>query len=472
MFLSPTAELRLHPAPRSLIHAAEEAVATVGDAVSDMRYFEVRDTLPAQICQEKVRDADIYVLVAGFRYGSLVPDLQPPVSYTELEFDTATDLGMQRLVFLVAEDAIAPGAMFLDPEHGARRMAFRTKARTGTTAGTVTSPDDLKAQLIHALGQLPRPRRADAPARRIWDIPPSVEAFTGRAELLGQLDQALRDSGRVVVHAVTGIGGVGKTSTAIEYAHRNARRFDIAWWIPAENPDLVPGRLAALAHALNLCDPATPSGDALAKLRVYLQTHGRWLLVFDNAENPDALRPLLPTGSGQIVITSRNPHWRGTATRIEITELPRADSIALMHELLPGISTHDADRVADAVGDLPLALDQAGSLLAIGGLTVETYLQLLTEQTENLLAFPSGLTYPRTAAAAWALAFDDLFVHHPASSDLLTLIARLAAEPVPLPLLFTATDSGSVDGLPDTLLAFATNPLALVTATDILTRRA
>lgn len=215
VFLSHTSELRAHPAARSFIHAAEEAVTTVGDAVSDMRYFEVRDTLPARTCREKVGAADIYVLIAGFRYGSLVPDLRPQVSYTELEFDTAADLGIERLVFLIAEDAVAPGAMFLDPEHGGRQVAFRAKARNGATAGTVTSPDDLKAQLIHALSQLPRPLGETTPAaRRVWDIPLPVEEFTGRGDLLDHLDRTLGDSGRAVIHAVTGIGGVGKTQTS------------------------------------------------------------------------------------------------------------------------------------------------------------------------------------------------------------------------------------------------------------------
>ena len=117
--------------------------------------------------------------------------------------------------------------------------------------------------MLQALTALPRPQqrgRACPAVRRVWTIPARVREFTGRDELLAELEAALGSGGPAVVHAVTGMGGVGKTTTAIEYAHRHADEFDMAWWVPAEDPALVPDRLAELARALDLADADGPAG--------------------------------------------------------------------------------------------------------------------------------------------------------------------------------------------------------------------
>ena len=204
----------------------------------------------------------------------------------------------------------------------------------------------------------------------------------------------------------------------------------------------------------------------VARLLGELARRDRWLVVFDNAEDPRALSRLLPEGPGQVLITSRNPAWRGIAATVGVREFTRAESIALLRRLAPDLTEAEADRVADAVGDLPLAVEQAGSLLADTGMAVDKYLRLLAERAQDVLDHDPGGAYPQSVAASWAVAFDRLAADDPTALDLLTVVAWCGPEPVPLTLL---TDHP--DALPDQLRPIATDPLVLARCTAILHRR-
>jgi hypothetical protein len=182
-------------------------------------------------------------------------------------------------------------------------------------------------------------------------------------------------------------------------------------------------------------------------------------------EQPAALRPFLPSAPGHVIVTSRNPDWRGASAGLAVAEFARAESVALLQERLPDLPTVMADELADALGDLPLAVDQAANLLADTGMTPQDYLRQLTARTATVLS--RGHEDPRrTVTASWAVAFDQLASDDPAALELLTLVAWLAPEPVPLRVI---TEHPEL--LPAQLAYVAADPLALVECTATLRRR-
>jgi len=224
VFLSHTSELRQFPERRSFVAAAESAVARAGDAVTDMAYFAAADAPLAQICREAVQACDVYVLICGFRYGTPVRD-QPEVSHTEFEYQVAEETGLPRLVFVLGEDTQGPPTLFLDLQHGNRQAAFRARLLDADrVAATVSTPDGLETALLQALNKLPRARGRHNPVGRIWGIPARTVDFTGRDPILSALRTALCSGQPAVLH---GIAGIGKTTTAIEYAHRHSDDYDI-----------------------------------------------------------------------------------------------------------------------------------------------------------------------------------------------------------------------------------------------------
>jgi hypothetical protein len=175
VFISHTSELRQVPPARSYVAAVESAVARAGDAVVDMAYFAARADTPEAVCREVVAEADVCLLVAGFRYGSPVRD-RPGLSYTELEFEAAGESGLPRLVFLLSEDA--DGSLRdPDPVHGARQEEFRRRLRdSGVTVAVVSSPDALETAVLQALYES---RRTAATGDRERSGPLAHNGITG-----------------------------------------------------------------------------------------------------------------------------------------------------------------------------------------------------------------------------------------------------------------------------------------------------
>jgi hypothetical protein len=227
------------------------------------------------------------------------------------------------------------------------------------------------------------------------------------------------------------MGGVGKTQLAIEYVHRFAAEYDVVWWIAAERSELIAEQFGLLAAELGC---TLPGADLDAVRRAVLaELHGRdrWLLVFDNAEDPEDLAPWLPGGTGHVLITSRAHRWEEIAVSIQVDVLDRSESIAILRRRVPALSEADADGIAEAVGDLPLAISQAAGYMDDTGRGAAEYTGLLGARAAEILDQGRPSSYPQSLAAVTQLAVERLREEDPAAGDLARLCAFLSAEPIP-----------------------------------------
>lgn len=237
--------------------------------------------------------------------------------------------------------------------------------------------------------------------------------------------------------ALQGLGGVGKTAVAIEYAHQFQADYDLVCWIRADQTPLIRSSLAKLARHLNLDAPSasgmdlTTAGvlDALRRGEPY----ARWLLIFDNADQPEDLLPYIPNGTGHVLITSRNHRWGASVDTMALDVFERAESVQFLRKRIPkGLSERDAERLADKLGDLPLALVQAGAVIYEGGMGVGEYLRLLDERTAQILAQGISPEYPTSMTAAWQISVARLRQQFPQALELLRCCAFFGPEPIPI----------------------------------------
>jgi hypothetical protein len=273
----------------------------------------------------------------------------------------------------------------------------------------------------------------------VWGAPARNASFTGRGEELERLREQLMGSSRAVVlpGALHGLGGVGKTQVALEYAHRYMADYDVVWWVPAEQRELINPALAALAPHLNVRagDSFSDTAQAVREALRRGVPYSRWLLIFDNADEPGDLTSYFPGGPGHVLVTSRNTAWSQVAQSVVVDVFERPESVEHLRRWVPSLSEGDATLVAEALGDLPLAIEQAGAWLATTGMAVADYVGRLETQFTQLLELGQPSDYPVPVAATWRLSFERLRQQSPAAARLLELCAFFAPEPISLSLL-------------------------------------
>lgn len=244
-------------------------------------------------------------------------------------------------------------------------------------------------------------------------------AFVGREELLAELSTLLADARSRAVVALHGPAGVGKTLIAREYTRRHARHYDVVWWVSADDPALIPARLAMLGVRMGVAERQTPEREAVQAVLAELRSRDRWLIVFDGSESPEQLAAHLPSGPGHILITSRDPHGDALAVPVAVDVFARAETVAVLRSRLPALSPDEAEQLAEAIGDVPVAVAVTAEFLRDTAMPVSLYLAA------------ADLSSPSPTAAV-GLALLRLRAEAPEAADLVDACALLAPEPLPL----------------------------------------
>lgn len=301
------------------------------------------------------------------------------------------------------------------------------------SAGTVSLPAEHARNRGEAdRAPAERPARATGVLPSVWNVEPRNPEFTGRDDALADLHRRLHSGGSAVVQALRGWGGVGKTQIAIEHAHRFSGDYDIVWWIAAEDSALIGEQLAVLAVQTGQVEVGADTASAVAVIKAYLRGIDRWLLIFDNAEDPAAIRKWLPGGPGHVMITSRIGGWEHIAATVAVDVMARTESVALLRNHGPGLGAGEADRLAEALGDLPLALAQASGFLAETATSADDYLKLLHDHPRAVLSEGTTGDHPLPLVVAIGVTVDRLRQLDPVGLALVHLCAFLAPETVPV----------------------------------------
>ena len=290
----------------------------------------------------------------------------------------------------------------------------------------------------------------DFPGRgpAISNLPPRNEVFTNRLNVLSRIQRELLaepNAGRLQACALHGLGGVGKTETVIEFAHRFGSHYAIIWWIRAEQKVSITYHLMRLARQLQI-DQVTEQSQILTALWQELQRRDRWLLIYDNAPNPEALEPdaealelLLwpPSGSGDVLITSRHTAWAHlSGDSVRVRPFTATAAVTFLQKRIHMTGQKEAAlKVAEKLDFLPLALEQAAAYVEKTHTSLRAYSELLPADQQAVFATVKPKSYPETLASTWKPSISAASAQQPHARDLLALFAYLAPDDIPRNLI-------------------------------------
>jgi tetratricopeptide (TPR) repeat protein/transcriptional regulator with XRE-family HTH domain len=286
-------------------------------------------------------------------------------------------------------------------------------------------------------------------ATLLWNVPFTRNPhFRGRDDILITLHKSLAHGGNIALtqHALSGLGGIGKTQTAVEYAFRYRHEYSAVLWVRADSPELLNTDFSALATVLQLDEKTTRhQSQATQAVKEWLYAHTGWLLIFDNVEDVHILHNFLPTWHGGSVLITTRAQVRGRyIKKLEIEKFTQEESLLFLlqrSKISPdehAIATlaeeelQSATQLCEQLDGLPLALDQAAAYIEENQCRITAYLQLFLNYRAKILAWRSSdRDYPYSVATTWTISFQKIEQAHAASADLLQLCAFLHPDAIP-----------------------------------------
>jgi tetratricopeptide (TPR) repeat protein len=395
-------------------------------------------------------------------YGSLGDTPRNPLrdhSYTQWEYHLSQRFRRNTLVYLAAADAPRDCPLPVQQTVDAARLQQAHVAAIksgGKHYGVFTGYNSLLREVFHDLGLESTLKVNNLPFKSLGTL------FKGRDEFLRKMHGALgrpEHHGHQRFAAITasatsatvyGLGGIGKTRAAIEYAHRYAEEYTALLFVRADTPGGLQQNFAALCRpaVLNLPEQSAREIDVqFAAVTRWLQQHPGWLLIFDNADTDDAAQAVEAeigalTPSGQVLVTSRLSNWPGAVAALPLDVLNEADAAAFLLERTDCRRRKAPDDDAKArtlaveLGCLALALEQAGAYIERYRCTFADYFAEWQQRRDKVLRWfdQRVMQYPMSVAVTWQTSFDRLT--EPAR-ELLRILCWLAPDPIPESLLDT-----------------------------------
>ncbi|MEM9092530.1 MAG: FxSxx-COOH system tetratricopeptide repeat protein, partial [Cyanobacteria bacterium P01_F01_bin.53] len=287
-------------------------------------------------------------------------------------------------------------------------------------------------------------------SRGLWNVPYERNVFfTGREKILQTLHQQLTQDKVAAlsqIQAIHGLGGIGKTQTAVEYAYRHRQDYQAVFWVRAETDLELRTGFVEIARLLNLPQQdAQDPYDTIRAVKHWLEHHPNWLLIFDNADHPKQLRHFRPRqAQGHILLTSRAQTFDmlGIARPVSLKKMTSQEAEAFLFTRTDRESDGSTEQaavvtIAAELDYLPLALEQAGAYILAQQVSFQDYLKSYRKRRLILLekSGPIAGDYPESVATTWSLNFREVEATSIAAADLLRVSAFLSPDAIPYELL-------------------------------------
>jgi tetratricopeptide (TPR) repeat protein len=448
--------LKDHPYEIKVQEDFQQGGYTLLDKLADyIRECDLVIHLAGDACGARLTAEHVQALYRSL--GDAPPDPLPDWSYTQWEYRLALRFQRKMLVYLATAEAPRDCPLPVqqsDDVARSQQVHIAAIKAGGKHYGTFTGYNSLLREVFHDLGLEPDLKINNLPLKSLGSL------FKGREEFLRRMHAAL---GRVehrghqrfaaitasaTAATVYGLGGIGKTRAAIEYAHRYAEEYTALLLVRADTPDGLQQNLAALCghEMLDLPEKAAREIEVqVAAVLQWLQRHAGWLLIFDNADTDDAAQAVQEllgrlTPAGQVLVTSRLSNWPGAVESLALDVLEEADATAFLLERTEARRRKAPDDAAQApalaleLGRLALALEQAGAYIERYRCTFTTFFAEWQQRREKVLPWfdPRVMQYPMSVAVTWQTSFDRL---NEGPRELLRLLAWFAPDPIPESLL-------------------------------------